>query len=81
MRYIIFEDFGGHPVPFIFPERIDYEELREQIPYARVLSAGRVVLAAGRFQCSGEAPELAAKARPEDAELITKAFADAPQAS
>ena len=35
MKYIMFEDFSGAPVPIIFPNRINFDEMREQMPYTR----------------------------------------------
>ncbi len=72
MKYIMFEDFTGHPVPVIFPKRIAHDEMREQILYSKVLSAGYVQLSGGQVVCHGESRELSAKARPEDAEIITE---------
>jgi hypothetical protein len=80
MKYIIFEDFGGKPLPVIFPERIGYEELREQMPYATVLAAGLVELLDGGFRCSGAAPELQARSREqEDARAIARHFEPHPE--
>lgn len=69
MKYIIFEDFSGDPVPFIFPNRVDHAEFREQMPYATILSAGYVQVREGSFSCHGEARGMAAS-RPEDAGII-----------
>ncbi|WP_022663149.1 hypothetical protein [Paucidesulfovibrio longus] len=74
MKYIMFEDFSGDPVPVIFPRRIDFAELREQIPYPTVLSAGYVQLRGTDFACHGEARGLYAEARPEDAAIISERF-------
>lgn len=74
MKYIMFEDFSGDPIPLIFPKRIDFLELREQIPYPTVISAGYVQLRGDRFSCHGEAKGLGVQARPEDGELITARF-------
>jgi hypothetical protein len=70
MKYIMFEDFSGAPVPIIFPKRIDFAEMREQIPYTKVLAAGYVQLTEAGFSCYGESKSLAAQARPEDAAVI-----------
>lgn len=70
MKYIMFEDFSGRPLPIIFPQRIGHEEMREQVLYSKVLSAGYVQLQQGQVLCHGESRELAAKARPEDAGII-----------
>ncbi|MBS3780041.1 MAG: hypothetical protein KGY41_06570 [Desulfovermiculus sp.] len=74
MKYIIFEDFGGQETPILFPERILHEEMRDQIPYARVLSAGTVVLQGDTFVCSGRAKALDTQARAEDGPIITRHF-------
>lgn len=66
MRYIIFEDFGGKQVPILFPARVGYAEMREQIPWSTVLSAGQVRLRGGEVICSGESRELGVRARRED---------------
>ena len=71
MKYIMFEDFSGHPVPVIFPKRIGHDEMREQILYSKVLAAGYIQLRQGQIICHGESRELAVKSRPEDAEIIT----------
>ena len=70
MHYIMFEDFAGKATPIIFPEKIRHEEMREQIPYARVLAAGRVHISGGVLRCVGESKELGAAARQQDAEMI-----------
>ena len=70
MKYIMFEDFSGDPVPIIFPNRVDFAEMREQIPYPTVLSAGYVQHRPDGFACHGEAKEIAAASRPEDAAVI-----------
>jgi len=74
MKYIIFEDFSGQSIPVLFPDRIDHAELREQMPYSTVLSAGFANLAGGAFVCHGEAKELNAKAGADDAEVIERHF-------
>ncbi|EPR43803.1 hypothetical protein dsx2_0027 [Desulfovibrio sp. X2] len=74
MKYILFEDFAGKSVPFIFPERIAFDEMREQIPYSTVRSAGYVNLATDGFHCYGEAKELDAVAHPDDAATIARHF-------
>ncbi len=70
MKYIMFEDFSGDPVPIIFPNRVDFVEMREQIPYRTVLSAGYVQHRSSGFACHGEAKELNAESRPGDAAVI-----------
>ena len=73
MKYIIFEDFSGKETPILFPARILHEEMREQMPYARVVSAGHVLLKQG-FICQGSSKELNAVSRPEDSEVIAAHF-------
>ncbi|GAB7081415.1 hypothetical protein [Megalodesulfovibrio paquesii] len=75
MKYIMFEDFQGRPLPIIFPDRIDHAEMREQMPYATVLSAGYVDMEGeALFRCHGKAVELGAAARPEDAAILLRSF-------
>ncbi|AAS97556.1 hypothetical protein [Nitratidesulfovibrio vulgaris] len=75
MKYIIFEDFAGHPEPFLFPRRVDHGDMREQLPYAKVLSAGYVHFSGGVFTCHGGSAELDTVARPEDADIIATRLA------
>ena len=72
MKYIMFKDFSGKPLPIIFPERIDFLELREQMPYADILSAGRIALRDGRLAVSSGSAELKAHSRDEDAAIIAE---------
>lgn len=74
MKYLICEDFGGQPIPFLFPEKVAHADMREQLPYTRVLSAGYISLKQGRFLCSGGDKELEVSARPEDAAFIEGFF-------
>jgi hypothetical protein len=74
MKYIIFEDFSGAPIPVIFPGRINHADMREQMPYTRVLSAGYVQTRDKEFVCHGGSKGLNAQARPEDAEIIARRF-------
>ena len=76
MKYIMFEDFSGTPLPIIFPKRIDFTEMREQIPYTKVLSAGYVHVTGCGFACHGESKSLAAQARGEDALIIAAKLAN-----
>lgn len=71
MKYIMFEDFSGDPLPIIFPNRIGYLEFREQIPYTNVLSAGYVQMRPTGITCHGECKELSTQPRTEDAQIIT----------
>lgn len=77
MKYIMFEDFSGAPVPIIFPNRIDFNEMREQMPYTKALSAGYVSLSPAGFSCHGQAKELELVANPDDADTINNKFQDA----
>ncbi|CAK7039842.1 MAG: hypothetical protein DELT_00733 [Desulfovibrio sp.] len=77
MKYLIAEDFAGQPVAFIFPDRVTHADMREQLPYTRVLSAGYVICKNGAFACSGGDAELDVSARPEDAAIIAESFAPA----
>ena len=75
MKYLIVEDFSGQPVCFLFPRRVDHGDMREQLPYGRVISAGFAELDDGRFLCSGGSQELKVTARPdEDAALLAEAL-------
>lgn len=74
MKYLVLEDFAGQPVPFLFPDRVDHVDMREQLPYGRVLGAGYVALCNGQFQCTGGVQELDVVARPEDAVCISGAL-------
>lgn len=74
MKYIIFEDFSGQAIPIIFPDRIMHEEMREQLPYAEVVSAGYLDLREGRFVCHGKSNALKAKAGSGDAEIMAEHF-------
>ncbi len=75
MKYLIAEDFAGQPVPFVFPDRVTHTDMREQLPYTRIFSAGYVVLSEGRFVCSGGDADLNLFSRPEDAAVIAASFA------
>lgn len=74
MKYIIFEDFSGQAIPVLFPDRINHDELREQMPYATVLSAGYVNHTGGGFICHGESKALGASAASGDAAVIEQHF-------
>ena len=75
MNYIICDDFSGQPIPFLFPDKVAHIDMREQLPYANVISAGYIALEDGRFSCSGGDAELGVSARPQDAEAVTEFFA------
>ncbi|GAB6888089.1 hypothetical protein JCM13304A_15870 [Desulfothermus okinawensis JCM 13304] len=74
MKYLIFEDFSGEVIPIIFPERILHEEMREQIPYSKVVSGGYVFLENGEFICTGKVKELSIASRQEDSQIIGRFF-------
>lgn len=75
MKYLILEDFSGQPVCFLFPRRVDHGDMRDQLPYGKVISAGFAELADGVFRCSGGSQELGVLARPEeDAPLLAEAL-------
>lgn len=70
MKYIIFEDFAGEPTPVMFPERISFMEMREQIPYTKVISAGTIKIVNGNITCSGRSSELGVAASNQDSAVI-----------
>ncbi|BBD09026.1 hypothetical protein [Desulfovibrio ferrophilus] len=74
MKYIIFEDFSGQAIPVLFPDRIDHDELREQMPYGTVLSAGYVNHTGAGFVCHGEAKALGVASTASDASVIEQHF-------
>ena len=74
MKYIILEDFSGQPAPFLFPDKVAHIDMRDQLPYANLLSAGYIALVDGRMVCSSGHAELNMSSRPEDAECITEFF-------
>lgn len=75
MKYLIFEDFSGQPVPFIFPDRVDHSDMRDQMPYGKVLSAGYVEFSGGSFHCHGGSQELGIVARQaEDTAVLVQAL-------
>ncbi|MBR4741471.1 MAG: hypothetical protein IK079_01040 [Desulfovibrio sp.] len=75
MKYLIVEDFSGQEVPFIFPRRVDHEDMREQLPYGKVVSAGFVELGPDGFICTGGNNDLKLNARPtEDAACLKEAL-------
>jgi len=77
MKYIMFEDFSGTAVPVIFPNRIKHDEMREQMPYTKVLSAGYITNRDGGFSCHGSSKALKAEVGPDDAKIIGTKFEDA----
>lgn len=74
MKYLIAEDFAGQPIPFIFPDRVTHADMREQLPYTRILSAGYIAMRDGAFFCTDGDAELNLFARPEDAAIIAASF-------
>jgi hypothetical protein len=74
MKYIMFEDFSGNPLPIIFPNRIAHSELRRQIPYSTILSAGYVKRTETGFACFGKAKDLNTEAAPDDGTVIMDLF-------
>ena len=74
MRYIIFEDFSGRPAPILFPDRIAFEEMREQIPYSKALSAGRLELTEQGLRCRNEPNDLELKRGDADQAVILAHF-------
>ena len=80
MKYLVVEDFAGQPIPFLFPDRVDHADMRDQLPYGRVLGAGYVVLRDGEFVCSGGSAELGTVARDEDGRVIKDALQHLPTA-
>ena len=80
MKYLVVEDFVGQPIPFLFPDRVDHADMRDQLPYGRVLGAGYVVLKDGEFVCSGGSTELGAMARAEDGSVIKESLQHLPAA-
>lgn len=77
MKYIMFEDFSGAPVPIIFPNRINFDEMREQMPYTKALSAGYVSHGPNGFTCHGKSKALELASKPEDAQVLNDKFEDA----
>lgn len=75
MKYLICEDFSGQEIPFIFPRRVDHCDMREQLPYGKIVAAGFVELGEDGFHCTGGNNELEVHARGKrDAELIAEAL-------
>ena len=74
MKYLILEDFSGHPVCVLFPRRVDHADMREQLPYGHVLAGGFVELDGSTLHCSGGSAELGVKAGENDADIIAEAL-------
>lgn len=77
MKYIMFEDFAGAAVPVIFPNRINFDEMREQMPYTTALSAGYISFGPEGFRCHGQSKGLDLAARDQDADIIKDKFENA----
>ncbi len=76
MKYLIMEDFSGKPAPFIFPDRVSHEDMRDQLPYIRAISAGTMRLDGNAIICEGGCPELGLAAGVGDAEFISRCLAE-----
>lgn len=74
MKYLICEDFSGQPIPFLFPEKVAHADMRDQLPYGKVLSAGYVYLENGLFVCFGGDVELGVSSSQADINCITRFF-------
>lgn len=70
MKYIMFEDFAGEPTPIIFPERIEFVEMRELVPYSTVLSAGLMKIEGLKVKCFSQSKELGVSPLDNDPEII-----------
>lgn len=76
MKYLICRDFSGQPVPFIFPDKVAHIDMRDQLPYGGVISAGYVELREGNFYCYGGDVDLGVSAQEDDAKLLGAFFQD-----
>ncbi len=72
MKYLIMEDFSGQPAPFIFPRRVDHQDMRDQLPYGKVLGAGLIEIKNNEIICHGGHAELGIEAGENDASIIKK---------
>lgn len=71
LNYLIVEDFSGQAVPFLFPLRVNHEDMREQLPYGKIISGGQVWRGDHAYICGGACAIPNVKPRPqEDAALI-----------
>lgn len=71
LNYLIVEDFSGQETPFLFPAKASHEDMRNQLPYGKIVSAGVVFLGHNGFVCKGASPELGLTSRPvEDASIL-----------
>ncbi len=69
MKYLIMEDFSGQPIPFIFPRRVNHEDMREQLPYAKVISSGFIEFHDDTLMCYDNSTA-AHEPKPDDAKII-----------
>lgn len=74
MKYLICRDFAGQPAPFIFPDKVAHVDMRDQLPYGAVISAGYVELRNGSFYCHGGDVDLGVSAQENDAALLEGFF-------
>ena len=74
MKYLIMEDFVGQAIPFIFPRRVNHLDMREQLPYGKVLSGGFVEFRDGVLFCFGGHTELDVKASEDDQDVLLEAL-------
>lgn len=78
LNYLIVEDFAGQAVPFLFPPKVDHEDMREQLPYGRIISGGQVRTVGSEIICGGACSIHGIGPRSgEDAELIAASLAEA----
>ncbi len=70
MKYLIMEDFSGQPAPFVFPRRVDHEDMRDQLPYGKVLGAGFIEFDGDKLVCHGGHAGLGIDSTEKDAEII-----------
>ena len=75
MKYLICRDFAGQPAPFIFPDKVAHADMRDQLPYGEVISAGYVAVEKEKFVCTGGDAELGVTAGAEDAAILLQFFA------
>lgn len=77
LNYLVVEDFSGCPVPFLFPPKVNHEDMREQLPYGKIISGGIVQGDLNTLVCRDGCSIPGVKARPqEDALLIAASLAD-----
>ena len=74
MKYLVMEDFSGQPVAFIFPRRVDHQDMREQLPYGTALSAGFGEMENGKLRCFGGNNEMGLTSTPDDVDIIQESL-------